>query len=368
MEIPQMVLARQHKPLESELKAAFAEILTKNQYILGETVAAFEKAFAKQVGTKFAVGVGSCTDALRLALAALNIGVGDEVITTPFSFVATADVIVRAGAKPVFVDINSKTFNISSEQVKTAITPRTKAVIAVHLYGLPARLRVLQPTCHAKGVVLIEDCAQALGAEVDGKPVGGWGTIGCHSFFPTKALGGFGDGGACTLNDAELSRALQSLRVHGMRQRYVSERIGFKSRLDALQAALLLVKLPHVHKWAEERQHGAKLYQVGLKDLPVILPHVPHGRVHVYHQYTIRAENRDKLAEHLKANGIATAVYYPVPIHLQPAFAFLGHKPGSFPKAEKAAAEVLTLPLFAGITADEIAYICEKIREFYQGK
>jgi dTDP-4-amino-4,6-dideoxygalactose transaminase len=238
----------------------------------------------------------------------------------------------------------------------------------VHLYGLPARVRVLQPTCHVKGVALIEDCAQATGAEVDGKPVGGWGTIGCHSFFPTKALGGFGDGGACTLNDAEISRALQSLRVHGMRQRYISERIGFKSRLDAVQAALLMVKLPYVHKWAQERQQGAKLYHEGLKDLPVELPHVPHGRVHVYHQYTVRAENRDKLSDYLKNAGIATAIYYPVPIHLQPAFEFLGHKPGSFPKAEKAAAEVLTLPLFAGIKPDEIEYICDKVKEFYKGK
>jgi len=363
-----MDLARQHKPLEKELKVAFAEVLESNHYILGEKVATFEKALAKLVGTKFAVGVGSCTDALRLALAALHIGPGDEVITTPFSFVATADVIVRACAKPVFVDINPTTYNISSEQVKTAITPHTKAVIAVHLYGLPARMRVLQPTCHAKGIALIEDCAQALGAEVDGKPVGGWGTIGCHSFFPTKTLGGFGDGGACTLNDAELSRELASLRAHGMRIRYISEHIGFKSRLDALQAALLSVKLPHVHKWAEERQKGAKLYNEGLKDLPIILPSTPHGRTHVFHQYTIRTDRRDKLADHLKVNGVSTAVYYPVPIHLQPAFGFLGHQPGSFPEAEKAAAEVLTLPLFAGIRPDEIEYACDQVREFYKGK
>jgi len=368
MEIPQMDLARQHKPLERELKAAFAEILETNHYILGEKVAIFEKDLAKLVGTEFAVGVGSCTDALRLALAALHIGPGDEVITTPFSFVATADVIVRAGAKPVFVDINPETYNISSEQVKAAITPRTRAVIAVHLYGLPSRINVLQPLCHAKNIALIEDCAQALGAEVDGKPVGSWGTIGCHSFFPTKALGGFGDGGACTLNDAELSRELQSLRVHGMRIRYVSEHIGFKSRLDALQAALLLVKLPHMHKWAEERQKSARLYDEGLKGLPIVLPSIPQGRTHVFHQYTIRTDRRDKLADHLKVNGVSTAVYYPVPIHLQPAFEFLGHKAGSYPKAEKASAEVLTLPLFAGIRPDEIEYVCEKVREFYKGK
>jgi dTDP-4-amino-4,6-dideoxygalactose transaminase len=368
MEIPQMDLARQHKSLEKELKAAFAEVLESNHYILGEKVVAFEKALAKLVGTDFAVGVGSCTDALRLALAALRIGAGDEVITTPFSFVATADVIVRAGAKPVFVDINPETFNISSEQVKAAITPRTRAVIAVHLYGLPCRINVLQPMLHARKVALIEDCAQALGAEADGKPVGGWGTIGCHSFFPTKTLGGFGDGGACTLNDAELSRELASLRAHGMRIRYISEQIGFKSRLDALQAALLLVKLPFVKQWSEDRQKGAKLYNEGLQGLPIVLPNVPQGRTHVFHQYTIRTDRRDKLANYLKANGIATAVYYPVPIHLQPAFAFLGYNAGSFPEAEKASAEVLTLPLFAGIRPVEIEYICEHVREFYQGK
>ncbi len=268
----------------------------------------------------------------------------------------------------MFVDINPKTFNISSEQVKTAITERTKAVIAVHLYGLPARMRVLQPTCHAKGIALIEDTAQALGAEVDGKPVGGWGTIGCHSFFPTKALGGFGDGGACTLNDAELSRELQSLRVHGMRIRYISEQIGFNGRLDALQAALLSVKLPHLHLWAEERQQGARLYSDGLQGLPIVLPTIPQGRTHVFHQYTIRAEKRNELVEYLGSKGIASAIYYPVPIHLQPAFGFLGLKPGSFPEAEKAAAEVLTLPLFAGIKPDEIEYVCEHVRAFYQGK
>lgn len=363
-----MDLRRQHDPIKQELMEAFEKVLTENQYILGERVVQFENELAHLTDTKFAVGVGSGTDALRLSLRALDIGPGDEVITTTFSFVASADIIVRAGAKPVFIDIQPDTYNLSSEQAKAAINPKTKAIIAVHLYGLPCNMSGLQPVCKAKNVWLIEDCAQALGAEIHGRHVGSWGIIGCHSFFPTKTLGGFGDGGACTLSDAELASRLRALRQHGARTKYYSQEIGYKSRLDAIQAALLLVKLRQFPKWAKQRTEAAKLYNKRLAGLPVVLPVVPDGRVHAFHQYTIRTEKRDELAAFLKKAGISVALYYPVPIHLQPAFEFLGLKEGSLPEAEKAAKEVLSLPIFPGITPEEIDYVGSKIEEFFKGK
>jgi len=366
MQIPQMDLSRQHDQIKQELIDTFIEVITANQYILGERVQQFEKRLAKLTETNFAVGVASGTDALRLSLAALDVKCGDEVITTPFSFVASADVIVRAGATPVFVDINPTTYNISGEKLKSAVTRKTKAVIVVHLYGLPCNMTAIQPLCKKRDIALIEDCAQALGAEVEGRHVGGWGTIGCHSFFPTKTLGGFGDGGACTLNDAELAGRLSSLRVHGSVKKYYSEEIGFKSRLDALQAALLSVKLKLFPRWAKMRTAAAKLYTERLQDLPIVLPITPPGRLHAYHQYTIRTPQRDKLFTHLHKAGISPAIYYPTPIHLQPAFSFLGLGAGSFPEAEKAAKEVITLPLFPGITVDEIDYVAEKVREFFK--
>ncbi len=348
--IPLLDLNAQNGPLQAELEAALLRVARSGQFILGEEVSAFEQEVARHLGVAHAIGVSSGTDALLVAMMALEIGPGDEVITTPFSFFATAGCIARLGARPVFVDIEPSSFNLDVTQVEAAITERTRAVMPVHLFGQTADLAALQRLCGAHDLPLIEDAAQSLGAGQGALCAGTVGAFGCFSFFPSKNLGGFGDGGLVTSNDAALAARVRVLRAHGAEERYYHERIGGNFRLDAIQAAVLRVKLPHLQRFGEARRRNAARYdelfaQAGLPESRLRLPReISPG--HVYNQYTIATDARDGLRAHLRALQIGCEVYYPVPLHLQECFAYLGQGPGSFPQAERAAQQVLSLPIY----------------------
>jgi len=365
MKVPLLDLKPQHDPLRKELLDAMTRVMDSGVFILGPEVEAFERAAAAYCGTAHAVGVSSGTDALLLALMALNVGPGDEVVTTPYSFFATAGAVWRLGAKPVFVDIDPATYNIDPARVPAAFTARTKAVLPVHLYGQCADMEPIRAA--AKNISVIEDAAQAIGAEDRGRRAGGLGLMGCFSFFPTKNLGAFGDAGLVTTDDAALARRLKILRVHGMEPKYHHKWIGGNFRLDALQAAVLNVKLKHLDGWAEARRMNAERYVSLLKTSgagEVTLPSA--ARHHIYNQFVIRAPKRDALLDFLKEKGVATEVYYPVPLHLQECFKPLGHKPGDFPQAERAAKETLALPIYPGLKVEQQAMVVDTIRAFYK--
>jgi len=365
MNIPAFDLKRQYRNLSSELLPILEEVMAKGQFILGENVELLEKELADYCGTKYAVGVASGTDALLLSLEALGIGEGDEVITTPFTFFATSEVISLLKAKPVFVDIDSKTFNIDPDKIEDAITTKTKAVIPVHLFGQMAEMDDIKYLAEKYDLYIIEDACQAIGAGYKGRRVGSIGDTGCFSFFPTKNLGAFGDGGLITTNDEKLYEKIKLLRVHGSRKKYYHELIGHNSRLDEIQAAILRVKLKYLDNWIERRIEIAKIYSEGLKDLDVTVPEVKPYLRHVYHQYVIRTKHRDELQEYLSNKGIGTAIYYPLPLHLQECYKDLGYREGDLPEAEKASKEVLALPMWPELTNEEVNYIVESIREFF---
>jgi|UniRef100_A0A7C3SQB6 dTDP-4-amino-4,6-dideoxygalactose transaminase len=365
MNIPAFDLKRQYRNLSSELLPILEEVMAKGQFILGENVELLEKELADYCGTKYAVGVASGTDALLLSLEALGIGEGDEVITTPFTFFATSEVISLLKAKPVFVDIDSKTFNIDPDKIEDAITTKTKAVIPVHLFGQMAEMDDIEYLAEKYDLYIIEDACQAIGAEYKGRRAGSIGDTGCFSFFPTKNLGAFGDGGLITTNDEKLYEKIKLLRVHGSRKKYYHELIGHNSRLDEIQAAILRVKLKYLDNWIERRIEIAKIYSEGLKDLDVIVPEVKPYLRHVYHQYVIRTKHRDELQEYLSNKGIGTAIYYPLPLHLQECYKDLGYREGDLPEAEKASKEVIALPMWPELTNEEVNYIVESIREFF---
>ena len=365
MNIPAFDLKRQYKNLSSELLPILEEVMAKGQFILGENVELLEKELADYCGTKYAVGVASGTDALLLSLEALGIGEGDEIITTPFTFFATSEVISLLKAKPVFVDIDSKTFNIDPDKIEDAITTKTKAVIPVHLFGQMAEMDDIEYLAEKYDLYIIEDACQAIGAEYKGRRAGSIGDTGCFSFFPTKNLGAFGDGGLITTNDEKLYEKIKLLRVHGSRKKYYHELIGHNSRLDEIQAAILRVKLKYLDNWIERRIEIAKIYSEGLKDLDVIVPEVKPYLRHVYHQYVIRTKHRDELQEYLSNKGIGTAIYYPLPLHLQECYKDLGYREGDLPEAEKASKEVIALPMWPELTNEEVNYIVESIREFF---
>lgn len=362
MRVPLIDLKRHHAALREELTEAFLRVLDSGRYILGPEVEAFEREMAEYLGCRYVVGVANGTDALRIALEALNIGPGDEVITTPFTFIATGEMIAIAGAKPVFADILDDTLNIDPEAVEAAATARTRAVIPVHLYGQGARVEEIQR--RLPGIPIIEDTAQGIGAERHGRKLGTFGVLGTFSFFPTKNLSALGDAGMVVTDDPELYEAARILRVHGSIRKYHHVRLGFNSRLDALQAAFLRVKLKHIDRWNQRRREVAARYTEGLKDL-VRTPVVDEGNTHIFHQYTIRTEARDQLRAFLRERGVDTAVHYPLPLHLQPAFADLGYREGAFPVAERAAREVLSLPMFPEITDAEVEYVIESVRAFF---
>ena len=362
--LPLLDLRTQYRGLKDELLAAITQVLEDQHFILGPNVAALESEIAAFCRTPYAVGVASGTDALILALRAAGIKPGDEVIVPAFTFVATGDAVSILGGTPVFADIDFKTFNIDPAHAATLVTERTVAIIPVHLYGQPARMDELQKLATKHGLKIIEDCAQALGASWNGVPVASFGDYGCLSFFPSKNLGGYGDGGMITVKNKEGADRLRSLRAHGSRKKYHSEEQGMNSRLDELQAAILRVKLPHLNDWNAGRRRIASLYRQALSHLQdLILPAEVPGACHVYHQFTVRVPAREHVQKTLLEAGVESVVYYPVPLHLQGMFAHLGYKKGDLPRAEKAAAEAISLPMFPEMTESDVAYIAERLDE-----
>lgn len=360
--IPPFDLTQQYKMLQAEASTAVLDVLASGQYINGPPVKEFERQFANYIGTLDCIACNSGTDALYLALRSLNIGAGDEVITTPFTFIATAEMISAAGAKSVFVDIDPLTFNLDLNQVEAAITDRTKAIMPVHLFGQPVEMTRLMAIAQSHRLFVIEDCAQSTGAEWQGAKVGSMGHIGCFSFYPTKNLGACGDGGAITTNDEAIAQRIRTLRDHGQRQRYISEEVGVNSRLDAVQAAILLLKLRYLDEWNAKRQAIANRYTKLLHPLPgIITPQPLPGGQHVWNQYTIRLSQpaassdlyRDQVRQQLQQQGIGSMIYYPVPLHLQPVFARLNDQSGKFPAVEQVAQEVLSLPMFPELSTEQ---------------
>jgi len=368
---PFLDLKAQFRSIKGEVMNAVARTMESQHFILGSEVETFEREIATFIGAQFVVTCASGSDALLLALLALGIGPGDEVITSPFTFVATAGSIARTGAKPVFVDILPTTFNIDPRFIEPAINERTRAVIPVHLFGLAADLAPILKLAEHNKLAVIEDAAQALGACYDGYQVGTRGTFGCFSFFPSKNLGGAGDGGLVTTNDPELADKLKLLRVHGSRKKYYSEILGMNSRLDALQAAILRVKLPHLEEWTQVRQQNAEFYRRLFAEHKltkwITLPSSPINCRHVYNQFVIRCRERDLLRNFLRIRGIPTEIYYPFPLHLQPAFAYLGYEEGQFPQAEAASREVLALPNYPELGSEQQERVVEAIEDFFDG-
>lgn len=367
MQVPVFDLRRQNAALMQDLEETFCRVVSNGQFILGEPVERLEEAVAAHVGVAHAIGVGNCSDALYLALRACGVGPGDEVITTPFTFFASAGSIARAGARPVFVDIEDETLNIDAQLVEERVTSKTKAILAVHLYGQTADMTSLRQIAKRHGLYLVEDAAQAIGACHQGIPAGRLGDIACFSFFPTKNLGCFGDGGMVVTDNDDLAEVVRRLRVHGAKPKYFHSMLGINSRLDTLQAAILQVKWPHLDEWITARRRIAHSYDALLEGLPLQRPVERPGNFHVYHQYTIRLPERDKLQEYLREKGIGTAVYYPLSLHLQEVFSYLGYSPGDLPQAEKAQREVLSLPMFPELQSDEIEYVATQVRAFFEG-
>lgn len=354
--IPMVDLSRQFSAIKEEIFQMMTQILESSHYILGPRVQEFEKKVAEYVGVADATGVASGTDALHLSIKALDIGEGDEVITTPFTFFATAEAIVYTGAKPVFVDIDLDTFTIDPEKIEEKITRRTKAILPVHLFGHPCDMgRIMEIAMHHH-LDVIEDCAQAFGAETLGKRVGGFGAAGCFSFYPSKNLGAYGDGGMITLQDRNLSDRVRSLRNHGAKGSYIHDAVGFNSRLDEIQAGILLVKLRRLDEYNRERRMKASLYTAALSGV-VRCPSEKEGAYHVYNQYTIMSGNRDELQKRLREHSVSSVVYYPRPLHMQKALSFLGLREGDFPNAERASREVLSLPIYPELEESSIEKI-----------
>jgi dTDP-4-amino-4,6-dideoxygalactose transaminase len=359
--IPMVDLKLQYHALKRDIDAAIAGVLADTRFVLGPNVQAFEQEVADYLGVTHAVSCASGTDALHLALAAAGVGPGDEVITTPFTFIATAEAVRYVGATPVFVDIDPRTFNIDVAAVAAAVTARTAAVIAVHLFGQPADIAGLRALCEARGLLLVEDCAQSFGARVAGVATGAIGAFGCFSFFPSKNLGGFGDGGLVTTHSADMAARLRALRNHGSAVQYHHDMIGYNSRLDELQAAILRVKLRHIDRFNAERRRVARRYDELLAGLPLQTPHADGRGTHVYHQYTVLCDARERLREALAAAGIASAIYYPLPLHRQRAFADLcaGQR---LPVAESVAQRCLSLPIYPELSDGDIRSVAATIR------
>ncbi|MFN0124577.1 MAG: DegT/DnrJ/EryC1/StrS family aminotransferase [Blastocatellia bacterium] len=369
MKIPLLDLQAQYQTIRADINAAVDRVFTRQSFVMGAEVSDFETAMARYCRTPHAIGCASGSDALLLALMAYDIGPGDEVITVPFSFFATAGSIARLHARPVFVDINAADFNLNPDLIESAITPRTKAIMPVHLFGQCAGMDAINAIAARHNLPVIEDAAQAIGSEYHGRTAGTLGQIGCFSFFPSKNLGGAGDGGLLTTGDAALAEKLDMLRLHGSKVKYYHRYVGVNSRLDALQAAVLGVKLQYLDQWTAARLRNATRYDHLFAEagLPEIITPVAHaGMRHIYNQYTIRCQRRDELKAHLQANDIGCEIYYPVPLHLQECFAYLDYAPGSLPISEAAARECLSLPIYPELTADMQHCVVETIARFYQ--
>lgn len=368
--IPLLDLKAQYATIKDDIRAALDRVIDSQHFILGPEVEAFEREIADYCGCAFAIGVSSGSDALLVSLMAAEIGAGDEVITTAFSFFASAGAIARLGARPVFVDIGTDDYNIDPRRIAAAVTPRTKAILPVHLFGQMADLGPIMEVARDRGLVVIEDAAQAIGAELGGRRAGSVGQYGCFSFFPSKNLGGFGDGGLVTTNDPELAERLRLLRAHGAKPKYHSRVIGGNFRLDAIQAAVLRVKLRHLEAWTEGRRRNAALYRTLFDRRPaaparaVALPPDIKGRRHIYNQFILRTAERDGLRTHLGEAQIGTEIYYPLPLHLMDCFAYLGHHAGDFPESERAAHETLAVPIYSELTGDMQRRVVETIGEW----
>lgn len=372
MLVPVLDLRAQYAALRAEIEPVLLGVCESQGFVMGPEVEAFEREVAAYVRTPYAIGCASGTDALILALRALGVGHGHEVITTPFTFFASAGAVSMVGARPVFADIDPSTFNLDPEKLARAITPRTRAIIAVDLFGQAADLTAILDVAAARGIPVIEDAAQSLGAEHRGRRTGEL-ALATFSFYPAKNLGGFGDGGMLATTDEAQAKLLKQLRLHGESSRYVHEHVGTNSRLDALQAAVLRIKLRHLDEWITGRQRVAGAYTRRLSALQLgdrlVLPiTAPHATRHVYNQYTVRARDRDALREHLSAAGVGSMVYYPIPLHLQPCFQDLGAAPGDFPASEAAAASVVSLPIYPELTDAQVDIVAGAVASFYEGR
>ena len=363
--VPLVDLKTQYATIEAEVRAAMDEVLDSAQFINGPAVADFERRFAASCGAGFAVGVGNGTDALTLALKALGVGPGDEVITTANTFIATAEAVVAVGAAPVFVDVDPTHFNMTPEGLSAAITPRTKAAIPVHLYGQPAPMAEIMSVARQRSIKVIEDAAQAHGAEYNGKRVGSWGDAATFSFYPAKNLGACGDGGAVVTNDEQLAVTVRMLRNHGRTDKYLHEYVGVNSRLDTLQAAILGVKLTRLEEWNRMRRTVAAKYDAALGEFAgLTLPAEMPGGKHVYHLYVVRTGRRDELRQYLSENGIGVGIHYPIPLHLQPALQFLGYGPGDFPVAEQLADSILSIPMYPEMQDAQLVRVVQTLAAF----
>jgi len=365
MQVPFVDLKAQYQNIKPEIDRAIQEVISKTAFILGKAVTDFEEKFARYCETKHCIGVNSGTSALILALRALGIGEGDEVIIPANTFIATAEAISLVGAKPVLVDVEEKSYNLDPQKLEEAITPKTTAVIPVHLYGQPADMDPVLEIAQKRGLFVIEDACQAHGALYKGKKTGSLAVAGCFSFYPGKNLGAYGEGGAVTTNRDEIAEKIRMLRDHGSAKKYHHQIIGNNCRLEGIQGAVLSVKLAHLDEWNEKRRKNADLYREYLRETDVKLPQQMPYATHVYHLFVVRVKQREKLIEFLRGKGVFTGIHYPIPIHLQNAYSFLGYKKGSFPVTEECADEILSLPMFAELTEEQIKYTTDCIKEFY---
>jgi dTDP-4-amino-4,6-dideoxygalactose transaminase len=367
MKIPILDLKAQYHEIKEEVDAAIKKVVDAQAFVLGEESLALESEMAKYCGVKYAVGVASGTDALILCLKALGIGPGDEVITTPFTFIATAEAVSLVGARPAFVDIDRRTYNIDPALIEKRINKNTKAVIPVHLYGQCADMDPISQVAKRCGLKLIEDCAQAIGATYKGKKAGSMSDAGCLSFFPSKNLGAFGDGGMVVTNDKDIADSIRMLRVHGSSERYIHSAIGTNSRLDNLQASIIRVKLKYLDGWLKKRADNARYYNKRLEDLPCETPYVPDYNIHTYHLYTLRTpKNKDKVMEFLNKNGIETRTYYPVPLHLQECYKAMGYKKGGdLKEAESAASSAFSVAVYPEMTKQQMDYVINMIKKAF---
>lgn len=381
MNVPLLDLKAQYATIRDEIKSVVDAVFESQRFILGPEVEGLEKEIAAYSHANFGIGVSSGTDALLISLMAAQVGYGDEVITTPYTFFATAGSISRVGATPVFVDIDPKTYNINPALLEEKVTSKTKAIVPVHLYGQCADMKPILEIARKHHLIVIEDAAQAIGSEYGGMPVlgeaeggngktykaGSMGHFGCFSFFPSKNLGGFGDGGMVTTDDEALAQRVRDLRTHGGKDKYHNYLIGLNGRLDALQAAVLRVKLKYLDRWSEARRLHAKYYNEAFRSLDQVqTPHVEPGNVHIYNQYILRVPKRDELQAYLKEYQIGNAIYYPIPLHLQECYEHLGYKPGDFPESEKAAQETISVPVYPELTQEQQDYVIETVWNFYQ--
>ncbi len=366
--IPLVDLKAQYRSIQAEMDEAIQRVLDNTAFIMGKEVQDFEAAFASYAQAKHAIGVASGTDALLLAMQALGLGAGDEVITTPHTFIATIGPMIQLGITPVFVDIDPRTYNINANLIEAAITPRTKAIVPVHLYGQPADMTALSAIAEKHNLLIIEDAAQAHGAAWEGQRIGSWGALTGFSFYPGKNLGAAGDAGGIITNDNALAKTVRLLLNHGSMTKYLHTRIGYNARLDGMQAAILRVKLNHIEQWTEQRRANAAIYDELLADIPSVLtPYADPRARHVYHLYVVQVPgDRDRVLAHLNKNGIGAGIHYPIPCHVQPALAHLGYKEGNFPHAEHAAKQIISLPMFPELTREQMEQVAETLREAVQ--